>query len=81
MILDGDLTVKPEELSKFWNKISSGEAEFINGTRLIYPMERDAMRFLNYIANKLFSHLFSWILVKDTPIPYAEQKSFQRKII
>ena len=62
MILDGDLTVKPEELSKFWNKISSGEAEFINGTRLIYPMERDAMRFLNYIANKLFSHLFSWIL-------------------
>jgi len=62
MILDGDLTVKPEELRKFWDKISSGEAEFVNGTRLIYPMEKDAMRFLNYIANKLFSHLFSWIL-------------------
>ena len=62
MILDGDLTVKPEELSKFWDKISSGEAEFINGTRLIYPMEDNAMRFLNYIANKIFSYLFSWIL-------------------
>ena len=62
MILDADLTVKPEELTKFWDKISSGEAEFINGTRLIYPMEKDAMRFLNYVANKLFSHLFSWIL-------------------
>ena len=62
MILDGDLTVKPEELSKFWYKISSGEAEFINGTRLIYPMEDNAMRFLNYIANKIFSYLFSWIL-------------------
>ena len=62
MILDGDLTVKPEELIKFWDKISSGEAEFVNGTRLIYPMEKDAMRFLNYIANKIFSHLFSWIL-------------------
>ena len=45
MILDGDLTVKPEELRKFGGKISSGEAEFVNGTRLIYPMEKDAIDF------------------------------------
>ncbi len=61
-ILDADLTMPPEELPKFWKKISKGEAEYINGTRLIYPMDNDAMRFLNYLANKIFSILFSWIL-------------------
>ena len=62
IILDGDLTVAPESLNKFWKKISSGEAEYINGSRLIYPMDNNAMRFLNYIANKIFSILFSWLL-------------------
>jgi len=61
-ILDGDLTVAPESLKKFWNKIASGEAEYINGSRLVYPMDDNAMRFLNYIANKIFSILFSWLL-------------------
>ena len=62
IILDGDLTVAPESLERFWKKISSGEAEYVNGTRLIYPMDNNAMRFLNYIANKIFSVLFSWLL-------------------
>ncbi|MDA9708149.1 bifunctional class I SAM-dependent methyltransferase/glycosyltransferase family 2 protein [Alphaproteobacteria bacterium] len=62
IILDGDLTVAPETLKKFWKKICSGEAEYVNGSRLIYPMDNNAMRFLNYIANKLFSILFTWLL-------------------
>tara|TARA_Y100001970_G_scaffold292111_1_gene431978 strand:+ start:1810 stop:3261 length:1452 start_codon:yes stop_codon:yes gene_type:complete len=61
-ILDADLTMPPEELPKFWKKIVQGEAEYVNGTRLIYPMDNEAMRFLNYVANKIFSILFSWIL-------------------
>ena len=61
MILDCDLTVRPEDLSKFWEKIESGEAEFVNGTRLVYPLKEDSMKFLNYLANKIFSHLFSWV--------------------
>jgi len=62
IILDGDLTVPPEDIPKFWEKISKGEAEYVNGTRLVYPMENEAMRFLNYIANKIFSILFTWLL-------------------
>ena len=62
IILDGDLTVPPEDIPRFWQKISSGDAEYVNGTRLIYPMENEAMRFLNYIANKIFSILFTWLL-------------------
>lgn len=62
MILDGDLTVPPDQLPKFWQAIASGKGEFINGSRLVYPMEDEAMQFLNLIANKLFSLAFTWLL-------------------
>jgi SAM-dependent methyltransferase len=69
MILDADLTVPPEDLLPFYNAIVSGKGEFINGVRLVYPMEEDAMRTLNLIGNKLFSLAFTWLLgqsIKDT---------------
>ena len=69
MILDADLTVPPEDLPKFYRAIATGKGEFINGVRLVYPMEQEAMRTLNNIGNHFFSRLFSWILetpVKDT---------------
>jgi len=62
MILDGDLTMPPEQLPKFWEAIHSNKGEFINGSRLTYPMEHEAMRFLNLVANKIFSLLFTWLL-------------------
>lgn len=69
MILDADMTVPPEDLSKFYQLIASGQAEFVNGVRLIYPMEDQAMRFLNLVGNKFFSLAFSWLLeqpIRDT---------------
>jgi len=69
MILDADLTVPPEDLPRFYDAIVSGKGEFINGVRLVYPMEKEAMRTLNFIGNKLFSMTFSWLLgqpIKDT---------------
>lgn len=69
MILDADLTVPPEDLPKFYAAIVSGKGEFINGSRLVYPMEKRAMRFLNLIANKFFAVAFSFVLgqrFKDT---------------
>ncbi len=62
MILDSDLTMPPEDLPKFYAALRSGKGEFINGSRLVYPMEREAMRFLNWVANQIFSVLFSWLL-------------------
>jgi glycosyltransferase involved in cell wall biosynthesis len=62
MILDADLTMPPEALPKFYKAIISGKGEFISGTRLVYPVEKDAMRLLNLIANRIFSWLFSWLL-------------------
>ncbi len=69
MILDADLTVLPEDLPRFYEVLRSGKGEFVNGVRLIYPMEKEAMRFLNLLGNKFFSLAFSWLLeqrIKDT---------------
>ncbi|MBI5945522.1 MAG: methyltransferase domain-containing protein [Chloroflexi bacterium] len=69
MILDADLTVPPEDLPRFYDAIVSGKGDFINGVRLVYPMEKEAMRTLNFIGNKFFSLAFSWLLgqpIKDT---------------
>ena len=62
MILDADLTVAPEDLPKFYDALISGKGDFINGTRLVYPMESQAMRFLNFLGNKFFGMAFSWLL-------------------
>ncbi len=42
--------------------MSLGKGEFVNGSRLVYRMEDQAMRALNLIANKLFSLIFTWLL-------------------
>jgi SAM-dependent methyltransferase len=62
MILDADLTMPPEALPKYHAVIETGKAEFVNGTRLIYPMEHEAMRPLNLIANRCFAYLFSYLV-------------------
>jgi glycosyltransferase involved in cell wall biosynthesis len=69
MILDGDLTVMPEELPYFFAALTEGAGEFINGSRLVYPMQNNAMKTGNLIGNKLFGLAFSFLLdqrVKDT---------------
>ena len=69
MILDGDLAVMPEELPYFFRAITSGAAEFVNGSRLVYPVPRQAMKFSNMLGNKVFGALFSFLLdqpIKDT---------------
>ncbi|MBI5544126.1 MAG: glycosyltransferase [Deltaproteobacteria bacterium] len=68
-ILDADMTVPPEDLPKFYEAIAEGHGEFVNGTRLVYPMEKGAMRLLNMMGNKFFSLAFTHLRgmpVKDT---------------
>ncbi|MDP2933964.1 MAG: glycosyltransferase [bacterium] len=69
MILDADMTVAPEDLPRFYNVLASGQAEYTHGSRLVYPMRKEAMRILNLFGNKVFSMIFSWLLkrrIKDT---------------
>ena len=69
LILDSDMGVAPDNIPKFVEALVRGKGEMINGSRMIYPMEGKAMRFLNILANKFFAFLFSWLLgqqVRDT---------------
>ncbi len=69
MILDADLTMPPEDLPRYFEVLRSGKGEFVNGVRLVYPMEGRAMQFLNLVGNRFFGVAFSWLLgqpVKDT---------------
>ena len=69
MILDADLTVPPEDLPRFLYPLATGKGRFVNGTRLVYPMEERAMKFVNYVGNWFFSKLFTWLLeqpIRDT---------------
>jgi SAM-dependent methyltransferase len=69
LILDSDMGVAPEDVPKFVQALVKGKGEMVNGSRMVYPMEGRAMRFLNLLANKFFAMLFSWLLgqqVRDT---------------
>lgn len=69
IIFDADMSVDPNDLNKFYMALISHKGEFINGSRLVYPMEKNAMQFLNILGNKFFSFVYSWILgqkIKDT---------------
>ncbi len=61
-ILDADLTMPPELLGRFYDAYVEGKADFVNGSRLVYPMEGEAMRFLNWLGNVFFARALSWVL-------------------
>ena len=60
--LEGDLTTPPEEITKLWTVLAEGKGEFVNGSRLVYPMPKGAMPFLNKYGNRFFGYLFTWLL-------------------
>ncbi len=69
MILDADLTVAPEDLPRFYRAVIDGKGDLVIGSRLVYPVQDQAMRFLNLVGNKVFSWVFTWLLsqrIKDT---------------
>jgi hypothetical protein len=69
MILDADLTMPPESLPRFYDALVNDVGDFINGVRLVYPMEKKAMRFFNLLGNKAFTLIFTYLIgqpIKDT---------------
>ncbi len=78
IVYDGDFTVDPSELPKLYDAIASGNAEFVNGSRLVYPMQEKAMPLLNLIGNKIFSMLFSWLFSQHIVDVLSPVKAFLR---
>ncbi|MFA4991736.1 MAG: glycosyltransferase [Candidatus Omnitrophota bacterium] len=78
MILDADMAVAPEELVKFYNVLASRQAEFVNGTRMVYDMAPGAMKFLNYLGNKMFGILLSFIIGQRNTDTLCGTKAFYK---
>ncbi|MFC2155024.1 glycosyltransferase [Acidobacteriota bacterium] len=78
MILDADMTVMPEEFPLFFRPVADGTADFANGTRMIYPQEKQAMRFLNQIGNFFFGATLSWLLSRDISDTLCGTKALKR---
>jgi len=79
VIQDADLTAPPEDLPKFYEAVASGMAEFANGSRLVYPMESKAMRFLNLLGNKGFALALSYVLGQNVKDSLCGTKMFLKK--
>lgn len=79
LVLDADMTVEPAALRRFVEALENGAADFINGTRLVYPMAGKAMRFANFLGNKAFCYLASWILRQRVSDTLCGTKALLRK--
>lgn len=78
-ILDADLTTHPEELEALYEAFAEGKTEFVNCTRMIYPMQNGAMKLLNYIGNKCFTILVSWVMTNRVSDTLCGTKAMFRK--
>ena len=80
-ILDADISVEPETIDDFFNIIDLNHADFVNGTRLIYPMEKGAMRLINQFGNRLFQNLIGRIIKKPITDSLCGTKVFKKELI
>ncbi len=80
-ILDSDQSVDPETLKYFFEILESGNADFVNGTRLIYPMEDKAMRTINTFGNKIFQFLISLVIRQRLTDSLCGTKVFKKSNI
>lgn len=79
MILDADMTVPPEDLPRFFHPLNQGICQFVNGTRMVYPMEGQAMRFLNLLGNKLFGLIMTFITGQELTDTLCGTKALYKK--
>ena len=80
-ILDSDISVDPEELEHFFEIIEKNFADFVNGTRLIYEMEKGSMRFINKIGNRFFQYFIGKIINEPITDSLCGTKVFKKNLI
>lgn len=79
-ILDADISVDPETIPDFFEIIDKNNADFVNGTRLIYEMERGSMRYLNHLGNRVFQYFVGKIISQPLTDSLCGTKVFKRDL-
>ena len=77
-ILDADISVEPETLADFFQIIEKNSADFVNGTRLVYEMDKKSMRFLNKLGNRFFQFFISKIINEPLTDSLCGTKVFKK---
>lgn len=80
-ILDADISVDPETIPKFFEIIEKNHADFVNGTRLIYQMEKGSMRSINHFGNRVFQYIVGKIINKPLSDSLCGTKVFKKELI
>ncbi len=80
-ILDADISVEPETLTDFFQIIEKNSADFVNGTRLVYEMDKKSMRFLNKLGNRFFQFFISKIINEPLTDSLCGTKVFKKSNI
>ena len=80
-ILDSDISVDPEELNNFFEIIEKDLGDFVNGTRLIYSMEKGAMRLLNNFGNRIFQKFVSFVINENITDTLCGTKVFKKELV
>jgi glycosyltransferase involved in cell wall biosynthesis len=79
MILDADIAVPPEELPRFFEPLNKGICDFVNGSRMVYPMEKESMRFLNLLGNKAFGLIMTFLVGQNITDTLCGTKALYKK--
>ncbi len=80
-ILDADISVEPETIDDFFEIIDKNYGDFVNGTRLIYEIEKGSMRFINLIGNRLFQNIVGAIAKRPLTDSLCGTKVFKRDLV
>ena len=80
-ILDSDISVDPEELNNFFAIIEKNLADFVNGSRLVYSMEKGAMRLLNNFGNRVFQKFVSFVIKENITDTLCGTKVFKKELV
>tara|TARA_Y100000991_G_scaffold21165_1_gene13629 strand:- start:29 stop:1120 length:1092 start_codon:yes stop_codon:yes gene_type:complete len=78
-IIDSDLTVDINDSIAAIMESTKNENILINCTRTTFPMEKDAMRWANYIGNRIFAIFLSILINKQVADSLCGTKVFSRK--
>ena len=78
-IIDSDFTVDIDDSIAAIMESTKNENILINCSRTTFPMEKDAMRWANYIGNRFFAVILSILINKPISDSLCGTKVFSRK--
>lgn len=79
ILLEADRTSPPQDVLKAFDIVAGGRADYVNGSRFIYPRDKGAMPLRKVIGNWMFAIWFTWFLGQRTSDVLCGLKAIDRR--